>query len=497
MRAEPNSPFIVKLCQAIVRSAALLVPSERRRDWEQEWHAEIWHHWGLFRDAGEWNWREALRLLRSSLGSIIDAVSYFALQEPVQQRAREIGRSPWTSLGGLTVVLILIGFLSGGFPATRELLRPLYKRDTDRLFTLSLRGFGGHGEVGLDPTVIPVWEKDKKLVDSLAPFTFLKEKSANKAADRKRPLIVKTEPRLFHVMESRFAAGGLPSTKAGVVLDDRAWKTLFSRNPRAVGSQIELLHKSYPISGVLADNAHFLSRRGTAFLVVPKLTYPDHVVVLARAKPGVTEDMLERTFTRLAEKESFFFVTTRLRAASLTSTAVAPVWLFAIIVAAAALLVIFVSRVRVRRWRTSWRPEARKATWRRIGFFVGKVVLALVAVFTAGLEATRSNNALLLRWEDGANGPTLIWFYVAMSMAALFWAVADQRARCRTCLRLLCSPVRMGCPGYMLLEWAGTEFLCSEGHGVLHVPHLTPTWDDQAERWISMDESWHDLFVHH
>ena len=103
---------------------------------------------------------------------------------------------------------------------------------------------------------------------------------------------------------------------------------------------------------------------------------------------------------------------------------------------------------------------------------------------------------MLLASRDPGGGPFLLWLYILGAMGVLFWAVADQRARCRVCLRLLAFPVRIGCPGCLLLDWSGTELFCSEGHGVLHVPHLSPSWDEASERWISLDDSWRDLFAH-
>jgi hypothetical protein len=47
----------------------------------------------------------------------------------------------------------------------------------------------------------------------------------------------------------------------------------------------------------------------------------------------------------------------------------------------------------------------------------------------------------------------------------------------------------------VLLDWAGTEFICSEGHGVLHVPHMATSWEEEADRWVPFDESWRGLFA--
>jgi hypothetical protein len=117
-------------------------------------------------------------------------------------------------------------------------------------------------------------------------------------------------------------------------------------------------------------------------------------------------------------------------------------------------------------------------------------------VFVACLEWSRSESSVLLASQDPGNGPFLLWLYILGTMGVLFWALADQRARCRVCLRLLAFPVRIGCPGCLLLDWSGIELFCSEGHGVLHVPHLAPSWDEAPDRWISLDESWQGLFAH-
>jgi hypothetical protein len=30
---------------------------------------------------------------------------------------------------------------------------------------------------------------------------------------------------------------------------------------------------------------------------------------------------------------------------------------------------------------------------------------------------------------------------------------------------------------------------------VLHVPHMTASWDEEDEHWIALDESWRELFA--
>ncbi len=75
---------------------------------------------------------------------------------------------------------------------------------------------------------------------------------------------------------------------------------------------------------------------------------------------------------------------------------------------------------------------------------------------------------------------------------AFRWAIIDQRQRCPVCLRLLASPARFGDASHTLLDWYGTEFCCTRGHGLLHVPANRTSFNTQ--RWLELDSSWASLF---
>ena len=218
-------------------------------------------------------------------------------------------------------------------------------------------------------------------------------------------------------------------------------------------------------------------------------------MVVLRARPGVTQKQLDAELTKIAEDCCYYFYNSQLRMRNLRNALLTPVGFFAMAVLIGALMVAAVSRVRVRNWRAAWAERNRSATVHRTAFFIAKTGLALAFVFAAGLEWSRSESSFLFAAKDPASGPFLVWLYILGAMGVFFWSLADQRARCRVCLRLLCFPVRIGCPGCLLLDWSGTELLCSEGHGVLHVPHLAASWDEEAEHWIALDESWQELFA--
>jgi len=76
---------------------------------------------------------------------------------------------------------------------------------------------------------------------------------------------------------------------------------------------------------------------------------------------------------------------------------------------------------------------------------------------------------------------------------AIRWLVQDHRRRCPVCLRLLSNPVRIGGSSRILLEWHGTELICLQGHGVLHVPERPAIWFSK-QRWVTLDATWRGLF---
>jgi hypothetical protein len=84
---------------------------------------------------------------------------------------------------------------------------------------------------------------------------------------------------------------------------------------------------------------------------------------------------------------------------------------------------------------------------------------------------------------------TALLLVIAMGRA-MIWCVADQRRRCRACLRRLVLPVSVGAWG-SLFEPSTTEMLCEEGHGALA---LSDAETDVRDEWTRLDESWKTLF---
>jgi hypothetical protein len=127
------------------------------------------------------------------------------------------------------------------------------------------------------------------------------------------------------------------------------------------------------------------------------------------------------------------------------------------------------------------RSPARAKRFRRRAFLLSKFALIWPIVFFGTLDLTPIIGVPLL-------ADTVLLSYVL----AFRWALIDQRRRCPVCLRLLAGPSRFGEASHTLLDWYGTEFFCTRGHGLLHVPENRTSYSTQ--RWLDLDPSWRSLF---
>lgn len=492
MGAHSRTPISVVCCTRMVRIAAVLIPRAQREAWTQEWRAEIWHRWQFLLHAGAWGPEEAFRLFRDCAGAFTDAGWHFISRKKVRNGAREAAQSPWTCLGALSGLLLIVAILSSGFPATRQLLT-FPSENSGRLLFISLHPVIGGVDRGLPPDVVPAWSMHSRMLASAARFEISRAQLTWPETTGTKPLVIVTDRRLFDTLQARPVLGSVPKDSA-IVLDHRTWMSVFHGNPKVIGSHAQIDGQWFRITGVLPAKFYFVTRRPAVYLLDEPMMHRS-VMVVARARGKAPAKNIERELARIAEESSYYFFSSQLRLRFFDAMLFAPVGSFGLAVLVSALLAISLCGVRMRYVRLALKAENRRAAGRRAFFFLAKLCLALAALFVAGLEWSRSESSLMFASRDPGSGPVLLWLYIAGAMGIFFWCVADQRARCRVCLRWLCFPVRIGCPGCLLLDWSGTELLCTEGHGILHVPLLAPSWDEESEHWIALDESWHGLFA--
>lgn len=128
--------------------------------------------------------------------------------------------------------------------------------------------------------------------------------------------------------------------------------------------------------------------------------------------------------------------------------------------------------------------------WRYWGFLVAKAFAVAILLPLIWVEAGAAIRSLLTGgWRILAGVISVVVLVIATGRA-MIWCVADQRRRCRTCLRRLVLPVSVGSYA-SVFEPSATEMLCEQGHGALS---LSDTETDVQDRWTRLDDSWKALF---
>ncbi len=143
--------------------------------------------------------------------------------------------------------------------------------------------------------------------------------------------------------------------------------------------------------------------------------------------------------------------------------------------------------------RTALRTERLSVRLRSRGWvFLGAKIVLLLPVLYCGpllIAHAFAAGSLDSRYD------LQTFLTLGASPLAAFWIVDDQRQRCPRCLRRLTNPARVGERSRSFLSFSGIEYVCTEGHGLLHVPDYPTSWF-ASQRWLPLDASWRVLFQH-
>jgi hypothetical protein len=464
----------------LVHLASLLVPARRRAEWIREWLSELHYaelHYANMQ-AGE------ARLMAFAGGAFYDAVWQhrdFWTHERISRRAQSAG----FCLASMAAAVLLVALVSGCLPATRTILTPLPYRDAASIVTVAQSRTMAM-RAGVRGEAVQLWRKNSKSLEDVATYRW---EGAPAGLTSMAAPSARVSRNFFHLLGVKTSTGrsfggdafdGCPDGPGTGVEECLILSYDFRRNVNA-GSRIALDGKSYRVAGVIEKGFWFLSPR----IAVWRVGAPgpaERTGVVARLRPEATKKEAETELGLILTDangnawESMVEITgvaTRVRSA---------LWSFALGLGLAIVIILPSLRLRM----PSWNPRA-------AAFFAAKTGLPLTAVLLCGIEFTRATSITMLGGTDALTEPLSTWLFMLGSMGVLAWSIADQRRRCRVCLRRLGMAAHVGCPGCLLLNWAGTELVCMEGHGMLHVPEMAASWQE-PDCWTSLDDSWQELF---
>jgi hypothetical protein len=468
----PPIPLALLPCRALLWAAGFLIVPPQRAAWQQEWLAEAWAFYAQS--------HALLYIYRAALGCLPDAWCHFTEDSEGKRRVVESVRSPRFCLGALCVLLFACVVGSGFLPATRAIVAPLPYGEQDRIAVISRTGRLEPVRQGIPGFLAADWKSRSKLMNGFAICLFPRKATLAAHGHSIEVLRLVATPNLFSVLGVKIPEKA--QAARSLWLSETFWERQFRGDTAIVGQTASVNGSNIVVAGVLSRDFWFLSPAIEAF-ELDDATYAAQGMAVVRSKPDVTAQALEAELVKTAADNGFEFARTAPHIIFLRQAMQTPLWLFGSALFIAGVLVALAHGSRWMRVDEAGDLVQRR-NWKWWAFFTTKTLLGLVIVLVLGIElfVGRSQQAI----SDALGGPALIWFYIVGCSLVLFASISDQRSRCRVCQRLLASPIRIGCPGCLLLDWAGTEFLCPQGHGVLYVPHHVACWEEE-DRWILLE----------
>jgi putative ABC transport system permease protein len=308
-----RDPLALRLCLALVHVCAMVVPRVSRRDWCDEWEAEVRHRWDLLDRRDHLDWRSRMDLFRRALGALPDAAwlrRQFTADADVvhdlRHGVRMLVRSPSFALSAVLILAIGIGgTLSIATLLDTLLLRPLPYQDAERVVTLWERSASHPAEhADVAPADFLDWRERARSFSSIAaliPYS--------------RDFTGGTEPEVLfgvQVTPGFFDAIGMPPMigrgfqpddyvqggRRAVVISYGFWQSRLNGDPNIINKTISLDNQAWTIVGVMprAFAPQLLPRPGELTVWTPKIVqdYEKRIRgsawwnVVARLAPGVT-----------------------------------------------------------------------------------------------------------------------------------------------------------------------------------------------------------------
>ena len=481
----------------LLRSAAWLVPAPDRAEWLAEWKAELWHIWHLYSSRSERCFLGNAAVTNFCLGSFSDAF-YLRWTNPhsFYRRAFRLGSASrcLVSLTWWTAVSVLLCL---ALPQTKDAVTSHAYRGDDGLVMISSGGYAGAQAPSIPLQDYESWKTSTRHLFTGIAFYQPIRRRVHVAKHRSAELSIgRASDNLFQLLQLPAPALASPrfndAYSARLFLTQKAWREFFGSDPRVAGSVIDLAGLRVFIAGILAPSSPPLPGQLDAWLLEDErhlklLPSESEGFVLAHVRnTGWKQRPEEWQWLRVPREDG---MSDRYDCISLAQQARLPfsIFLFTLVVAIIALpatTALPLGEYPRRRGRMPWTVSTRR--WI---FFCSKLGLVVLLVFFTSIDAAYGTHA------PGSTAGQYIQLATSFFgfLFAFRWILQDQRKRCPVCLRVLSNPARVGMASRNFLAWNGTELICSDGHGLLHIPELPTSWFG-TQRWLYLDPSWGSLF---
>jgi MacB-like periplasmic core domain len=488
-------------CRAILWLASWLVPRAQRPDWRLQRMRQVWHWANFLAEHGQLNRENKLELARYCWGSFADAFWVRYEREEFLRRAERRLRAPATCLV-LAAFSVLVVMLAGGFiPAARSRLSSAISRP-EQVCVVTLNGKFRRFRSETLFDLASAW-KSSKLLEAVAAYSWGPQRLTG--PQRTVPILTaRVSPEFFELLGVKATVGrtlrnnDAQSCKTCVVLSDEIWKLQFKGDTHVIGRRIIVDGIERTVIGVLPRNFHLVSSNISAWMLLnpyipPYSNFVERIGAVARTKGDATAAQVEADLTDLSENAGYVLPASLISVASAQSEMRRSVETYLLLLLAAVTCAVWIVYARNSNRGPGQPPASLSARCRWWAFFVAKCVLLLIATCLLAFVSVRWLSVYLVGSIYPMADFFALWLFLVLSVGPLSWAIHDQRKRCRVCLRRLGSAIRVGAPGHVLLNWSGTEMVCSEGHGILYLPDSHAEWLE-GERWNNLDDSWAELF---
>jgi hypothetical protein len=474
--------------------AERLVPAQLRGPWQEDWRGDFW----------EWTLRANKEHAPDSRNALVEHTRRAFAAAMRAQFHSELGKENWRDRIGdprfclaLSLVpLLVVTLLSGGFSASRRLIRGLPYPHSQQIVGVAAGAAFLGVRVGFNERDVTLFREQSKTIDAIATYQWYREKLGSGRA-AKDIAVSQVSPDFFRVFGVKpflgaDLAGENPESSTAFVASYDFWRDEMGGDKSMIGKHVWIAGQPMRLVGVMPRGFWFLvgdtavwTARELSIAPTDGRWYARLRGAVARIHPGMDYAAVEKELhdlqlrARTARRNWGVYVTgaSTLIYQTIDFYGQALLLCFGTLV----LWALLQGYLEVRRTH-----RAREAFfyW---GFLVLKVTAPLVVVFLTVCEFTGANTLTMVArswWERILLND---WAFFCSVVLLMLWALRDQRARCRVCLHRMRQPIRIGIPGQILLDTAGVEVMCPTGHGAMYTSDSV-LGSEMSNRWMGFED---------